>query len=73
MRSKLVLVCLLTALVLPMAAGCTYWRYGSRPELWGMGLLETWEYDSMRQSGMTHWEARRIIRERRAEEAEPEA
>ena len=66
MPSKLILFCLLT---IPLT-GCTIYRQASRPELWGLGPTEMWDYDSMRESGMSHAEARRILRERRAEASE---
>lgn len=67
MRSRLVLFLLLTAVVLPYSTGCSIYRHASRPELWGMSLPETWEYDSLRKSGKSHSEARQIIWQRRNE------
>ncbi len=66
MRSKLLVVCVLATLLIPFSTGCSIWRQVTRPELWGLTLLETWEYDSLRKSGQSHAEARQTIRQKRA-------
>jgi len=66
MRSKLVLVCVLATLFLPVSTGCSVWKQVSRPELWGLGLPEMWEYDRLRNSGKSHKETRQITRQSRA-------
>ncbi len=65
MRLRMVLLCAAAVLLLPVSTGCSVYRYVSRPELWGMSLPESWEYDSLRHDGKSHSEARRIIRNSR--------
>ena len=67
MRSLGVRLFLVTVLILTISPGCSVWRQASRPELWGMSLPETWDYDMLRSSGVSHSEARRIIRQKRTE------
>lgn len=73
MRSRLLIICLLAASTLPFATGCSLYRQVSRPELWGLSLPESWEYDNLRNSGKSHFEARQMIwRSRQAPRAAPE-
>jgi hypothetical protein len=53
MRVKLRICALFVLTATVSTTGCTYWRYVSRPELWGMSLEESWEYDRQRNQAMT--------------------
>ncbi len=63
MRQKLILVAVMAMLTVPFSTGCSVWRQVSRPELWGLSLLETWEYDRHRRSGKSVLESRRAARQ----------
>ncbi|MDB4778260.1 hypothetical protein OAG68_02270 [bacterium] len=66
-------LCLVALLVIPNFPGCSIWRQASQPELWGLSLPETWSYGELRNSGKTHFEARRIIRQSRSGDKDLEA
>jgi hypothetical protein len=67
MQLRLIPFYLLLGMAVSCSLGCSSYRQVSRPELWGMSLPETWEYDLLRSSGKSHSEARRFIRQRRNE------
>jgi hypothetical protein len=63
MRPKTTSIVGLAMLLVLFSTGCSVWRVVSCPELWGMSLPETWEYDLQRASGKSVQEARRAARQ----------
>ena len=63
MRTRVSIILLGLCLMFSFTAGCSVWRQASRPELWGLSLPESWEYDYHRSSGMSVLESRRAARQ----------
>ena len=65
MRTRWMYLCVLVMLLVPLFTGCTIYRRATSPQTWGLSLTEEWEYGDLRNSGVSHWEARRRLREKR--------
>ncbi len=65
MQTRCIYLGLLVMLLVPLFTGCTIYRRATLPQVWGLSLTEEWEYGTLRNSGMSHWEARRELREER--------